>query len=105
MDLPRLEDLGDLSGRRVLVRCDFNVPLTDGQIADDLRIRAALPTLRYLLDAGAIVTACSPSGTMPIPEINRVGGMQIVQPSSVVNWLFKESFPEMNGVRYAFAPS
>jgi len=62
MDLPRLEDLGDLSGRRVLVRCDFNVPLTDGEIVDDLRIRAALPTLRYLLDSGAQVTACSHLG-------------------------------------------
>ena len=53
MDVPRLEDLGDLAGRRVLVRCDFNVPLSGGEITDDLRIRAALPTLRYLLDAGA----------------------------------------------------
>ncbi len=62
MDVPRLEDFGDLAGRRVLVRCDFNVPLSGGQITDDLRIRAALPTLRYLLDAGAEVTACSHLG-------------------------------------------
>ncbi len=62
MDIPRLEDLGDLNGRRVLVRCDFNVPLAGGVITDDLRIRAALPTVRYLLDAGAHVTACSHLG-------------------------------------------
>ncbi len=62
MDVPLLEDLGDLSGRRVLVRCDFNVPMSDGAITDDLRIRAALPTLDYLLDAGAEVTACSHLG-------------------------------------------
>ncbi|HCV34445.1 MAG TPA: phosphoglycerate kinase [Acidimicrobiaceae bacterium] len=62
MDLPKLEDLGDLSGRRVLVRCDFNVPVVDGEIVDDLRIRSALPTLRYLLDSGAQVTACSHLG-------------------------------------------
>jgi len=62
VDLPRLDDLGDLAGRRVLVRCDFNVPLADGVITDDLRIRAAVPTLRYLLDAGAQVTACSHLG-------------------------------------------
>ena len=62
MDVPRLEDLGNLDGRRVLVRCDFNVPLVGGAITDDLRIRAAVPTLRYLLDAGAQVTACSHLG-------------------------------------------
>jgi phosphoglycerate kinase len=60
--VPTLEDLGDLSGRRVLVRADFNVPLHGGEITDDLRIKAALPTLRYLLDAGATVTACSHLG-------------------------------------------
>ncbi|MBC8365369.1 MAG: phosphoglycerate kinase [Actinobacteria bacterium] len=62
MDVPLLEDLGDLAGRRVLVRCDFNVPLSGGVITDDLRIRAALPTLHYLLEAGADVTACSHLG-------------------------------------------
>ena len=62
MDVPQLEDLGDLNGRRVLVRCDFNVPLAGGVITDDLRIRAAVPTLQFLVDAGAHVTACSHLG-------------------------------------------
>ena len=61
-DVPRLEDLGDLSGKSVLVRADFNVPISDGHITDDLRIRAAVPTLRYLLEAGASVTACTHLG-------------------------------------------
>ena len=62
VDLPRLEDLGDLAGRRVIVRCDFNVPVANGAILDDFRIRSALPTLRYLQDAGAKVMACSRLG-------------------------------------------
>jgi phosphoglycerate kinase len=62
VSLPRLEDLGDLRGRRVLVRADFNVPLEDGRITDDLRIRAALPTLQWLSEQGAAVTACSHLG-------------------------------------------
>ncbi|HVT76460.1 MAG TPA: phosphoglycerate kinase [Acidimicrobiales bacterium] len=60
--VPVLEDLGDVSGRRVLVRCDFNVPVHDGVITDDLRIRAALPTLNYLTQHGADVTACTHFG-------------------------------------------
>jgi phosphoglycerate kinase len=62
MAVPTLEDLGDLDGRSVLVRTDFNVPLQDGRITDDLRIRAALPTLQYLQQRGAKVTACSHLG-------------------------------------------
>ena len=62
IDVPRLEDLGDLSGKSVLVRADFNVPISEGHITDDLRIRAAVPTLRYLLEAGASVTACTHLG-------------------------------------------
>jgi phosphoglycerate kinase len=60
--LPVLEDLPDPAGRRVLLRADFNVPITDGRIDDDLRIRAALPTIQWLLGRGARVTACSHLG-------------------------------------------
>ena len=59
--LPLLDDL-DVAGKRVLVRCDLNVPISDGQIADDMRITAAIPTLRALLDRGARVTVCSHLG-------------------------------------------
>ena len=50
-----INDLGDLKGKRVLIRCDFNVPLDGDTITDDGRIKAALPTLKQLVDAGAKV--------------------------------------------------
>ncbi|MGH2596471.1 MAG: phosphoglycerate kinase [Actinomycetota bacterium] len=62
MTLRTLDDLGDVSGRRVFVRVDFNVPLHDGAVADDLRIRATLPTLDQLLDRGASLVLASHLG-------------------------------------------
>jgi phosphoglycerate kinase len=60
--LPTLDDLGDVAGTRVFVRVDFNVPLKDGEVDDDARIRAAVPTLGELLDGGASLVVASHLG-------------------------------------------
>jgi phosphoglycerate kinase len=60
-DLPTLDDL-EVADKRVLVRCDLNVPLAQGAITDDLRIRASLPTLEALVSRGARPVVCSHLG-------------------------------------------
>ncbi len=62
MTLRTLDSLGSLEGKRVIVRCDLNVPLRDGVITDDGRVRASLPTLNALINAGARVVVCSHLG-------------------------------------------
>jgi phosphoglycerate kinase len=62
MALRTLASLGSLAGKRVVVRCDLNVPLKDGVITDDGRVRASLPTLNALINAGARVVVCSHLG-------------------------------------------
>ena len=62
MTLRTIDSLGSLAGRRVIVRCDLNVPLKGAQITDDGRIRASLPTLNLLIHAGARVVVVSHLG-------------------------------------------
>jgi phosphoglycerate kinase len=68
-NLRTLDALGDVAGRRVFVRADFNVPLKDGGVADDSRLRATVPTLRELLDRGATLVVASHLGR-PKGEVN-----------------------------------
>ena len=75
-----LDDIGDVSGKRVLVREDLNVPLADGQVTDDTRLRATVPTVAELSDKGAIVLVLAHFGRpkgVPSPEMSLA---QIVKP-------------------------
>ena len=59
MNKMSVKDVKDFKGKRVLVRCDFNVPMKDGAITDENRIIGALPTIQYLMEQGAKITLCS----------------------------------------------
>src|ERR671919_2566697 len=61
MKFKRMSEV-DLRGKRVFIRCDLNVPIEDGRISDDTRIRASVPGIRYALEQGAAVMVTSHLG-------------------------------------------
>jgi len=86
----------DVSGKRVLVRVDFNVPLDDaGEVTDDTRIRAAIPTLRYILDNGASLVIMSHLGR---PKGKVVESMRLTPVAARLQELLGVEVRKMNGV-------
>ncbi|MBN2026437.1 MAG: phosphoglycerate kinase [Actinobacteria bacterium] len=86
----------DVSGKRALVRVDFNVPLDDaGEITDDTRVRAALPTLRYLIDNGASLVVMSHLGR---PKGKVVEAMRLTPVAARLQELLGTGVRKMNDV-------
>jgi len=89
MDKLTIRDF-DPHGKRVFVRVDFNVPLENGRVTDDTRIRAAIPTIKYLLDRGAIVILASHLGR---PKGKVVEGMRLRPVAERLGQLLGRSVP------------
>lgn len=94
-----VDDLNDLKGKKVLVRCDFNVPLKDGVIQNYNRIDGAIPTIKKLLDQGAKVILCShlgkPKGE-PLPEMSLAPAASALAERLGVNVKFADD-PQVTG--------
>ena len=93
-----LDDIGDLRGRRALVRVDLNVPMADGEVSDDTRLRATLPTVTELADQGAIVLLLAHLGRPKAPSaefsLSRVTGAYeavLGRPVRHIDWEGAES--------------
>jgi len=67
-----LDDIGDVQGKRVLVREDLNAPMAEARVTDDTRLRAAVPTVAELADKGAIVLVLVLAVMLPIVSMNQL---------------------------------
>lgn len=76
--MKKIQDVGDLKGKKVLVRVDYNVPLKDGKVKDPERIKASLKTINFLVEAGASVALCSHLGRPDGKVVREFSLFQIV---------------------------
>jgi phosphoglycerate kinase len=89
-----LDDMGDVAGKRVLVRTDLNVPMADGKVSDDTRLRAAAPTIAELSDKGAIVLVLAhfgrpkgkPDPTMSLAQVTQPLAQVLGREVRFVDW-------------------
>ncbi|MES2291573.1 MAG: phosphoglycerate kinase [Pseudomonadota bacterium] len=88
-----LDDMGDVRGKRVLVREDLNVPMADGRVTDDTRLRATIPTVTELADRGAIVLVLAhfgrpkgPSAELSLSHITDAYASVLGRPVSYIDW-------------------
>ncbi|MBA4047976.1 MAG: phosphoglycerate kinase, partial [Sphingomonas sp.] len=88
-----LDDMGDVTGKRVLVREDLNVPMVDGRVSDDTRLRATVPTVAELADRGAIVLILAhfgrpkgPSAEFSLAQLAAPYAAVLGRPVRYVDW-------------------